>query len=879
MAPTRRIAPLEITPNPADCLPNNSRPVQLNTYSMHRSSFSHPLSLPLDDIPSLPLPLAAPFDPSDFSQTGGHSPLKQLTRSSSSPPAGISVLAEDSNTILPPPQASTFITDSPVKRPPPLMYHPIAPMMPSQSMLNTFTSSKPAGRENERTSFNNDNFAEFPDPSFSYPNLQGRLPGEVPLPKSGPLDKVRMDEPQAIHIPEPHEMPPVEDEGRKPSYSYAAMIGMAILRAPNRRLTLAQIYKWISDTFAYYELSDSGNGWQNSIRHNLSLNKAFGKRNRPKDDPGKGSYWVIEPGMEAQFVKERPCRRPASSSGLNAKTLSQPSRDGSLLTSSIATPTGTEIKNAEVEEPSSDATIPISDPVEVQSDRNSNNMPPPTPSPRAVFSSPIQALRSSPPISHRSISRDASPSPIHAMPSSSFDKRRSRKRKVGSMNDSGYYSSLESSAVRRCQNDPKDPSSVAKPDMAPRFKVGRAEEEIARIRSSSHDISPVKTRTKLNKYSLPKSSKNSKSNNYATILSSSPLRPSIHLDNPLMLPPPLTPVTKFKRPAPAGAQISPNTNLRNHRNKVRALVGSPLKTPGRFLSDGAEENALPFSPAFNIGDDDALPSDPPGEHDDASFLGAAGFTIFTDNACNLPELSSPVHGYGISPLKRRNGSAENSAKRPRLERASTASGILADLTSAKLNSSTNNGERGSKTLLPTLKAPFLESPCNFKGIFQSSSPNRSPPSFSLTGTGFSPIKNGFLACSSPAKGLHLGLSPLDSKFVYTPSNKKLNVDINFGLGMGLSPGKEKMALGGAVGWKGFEKENLAIGGSENGTDGYLGFDIFADQGVNGDEEDGLGEGFDILQGFRGIGQKDRTPLGALGNGRPGLGGRRGTTGF
>ncbi|KAL3318961.1 Forkhead box protein J2 [Cichlidogyrus casuarinus] len=77
----------------------------------------------------------------------------------------------------------------------------------------------------------------------------------------------------------------------KPSYSYAHLITAAILSTKNQRMTLSEIYQWISDNFAYYR--EAGNGWKNSVRHNLSLSKAFIRVPRPRNDPGKGSYWTL----------------------------------------------------------------------------------------------------------------------------------------------------------------------------------------------------------------------------------------------------------------------------------------------------------------------------------------------------------------------------------------------------------------------------------------------------------------------------------------------------------------------------------------------------------------------------------------------------------
>ncbi|PCD37838.1 hypothetical protein AU210_006334 [Fusarium oxysporum f. sp. radicis-cucumerinum] len=374
--------------------------------------------------------------------------------------------------------------------------------------------------------------------------------------------------------------PPIIDDGNKPALSYADLIAMAIFRSPNRRLTLAQIYKWISDNYSFYSPTDAG--WQNSIRHNLSLQKAFVKIERPKDDPGKGHYWVIKPGHEAQYLNKKPTRKSASASE-NLHVMStrlEPSRPASAPTQEPTLPPPVPTcqpalpplptSQATMSMPvdlSSDATIPVSDNLgpEDAADKADQEL-----SLDSYLYSPLPAaIHSSPPVSRHVDHRSNTPPTVSRNIASSVS--RSHKRKFASMDDSGYYSSVEmSSAIR-----PSQKFMLTSEADRPRNKSrGRAEEEIARIRKSS-PFSPTKTRF------------------YSAIppVSSSPLRPAY--DKQML--PPITPMVKLNPPARPPPSASPNTNLRLHRDAVRNMLQSPDRK-------GDAEN-IPYSPAFYLGND------------------------------------------------------------------------------------------------------------------------------------------------------------------------------------------------------------------------------------------------------------------------------------
>lgn len=107
------------------------------------------------------------------------------------------------------------------------------------------------------------------------------------------------------------------DPDVKPTHSYIALIAMAILSNPSKKMILGDIYQYISDNFPYYRNKDKS--WRNSIRHNLSLNECFIKAGRSEN--GKGNYWAIHPAnledfANGDFRRRRARRRVRRSSSL-----------------------------------------------------------------------------------------------------------------------------------------------------------------------------------------------------------------------------------------------------------------------------------------------------------------------------------------------------------------------------------------------------------------------------------------------------------------------------------------------------------------------------------------------------------------------------------
>ena len=88
---------------------------------------------------------------------------------------------------------------------------------------------------------------------------------------------------------------------QKPQASYVVLIHEALSNSKSGPMSLPQIYRAIERRYPYFKLRVTTNGWQSSVRHNLSQCEAFKKVQRD----GKGWMWGLVEGMSIQKERKR----------------------------------------------------------------------------------------------------------------------------------------------------------------------------------------------------------------------------------------------------------------------------------------------------------------------------------------------------------------------------------------------------------------------------------------------------------------------------------------------------------------------------------------------------------------------------------------------
>jgi len=115
-------------------------------------------------------------------------------------------------------------------------------------------------------------------------------PPDIPNTPITPINSRYLKTPTKSRSQTPQVSTPVID--KKPPYSYAALIEMALSSSKSYTMNLKDIYLWVETNFDYFKTAKSG--WKNSIRHNLSLQKSFTRVDFLGNSSNQPSVWRLK---------------------------------------------------------------------------------------------------------------------------------------------------------------------------------------------------------------------------------------------------------------------------------------------------------------------------------------------------------------------------------------------------------------------------------------------------------------------------------------------------------------------------------------------------------------------------------------------------------